>query len=71
MRISDAQIIFNRALEEIVRDKQRLGIIRNINWRARRDLNPQPFDPKSNALSVELRALALLMITADSQSPFR
>ena len=65
MRISDAQIIFNRALEEIVRDKQRLGIIRNINWRARRDLNPQPFDPKSNALSVELRALAVLMITAN------
>ena len=28
-RISDSQIMFNSALEEIVRDKQRLGIIRN------------------------------------------
>ena len=25
-------------------------------WRARRDSNPRPFDPKSNALSTELRA---------------
>ena len=24
-------------------------------WRSRRDLNPQPSDPKSDALSVELR----------------
>ena len=28
-RISDSQIMFNSALEEIVRDKQQLGIIRN------------------------------------------
>src|SRR5690348_15494972 len=26
------------------------------HWRARRDSNPRPFDPKSNALSTELRA---------------
>ena len=26
-------------------------------WRARRDSNPQPSDPKSDALSIELRAL--------------
>ena len=28
---------------------------RASQWCARRDSNPQPFDPKSNALSVELR----------------
>jgi hypothetical protein len=28
-RISDSQIMFNSALEEIVRDKQQLGVIRN------------------------------------------
>ena len=28
-------------------------------WRARRDSNPQPLDPKSTALSVELRALII------------
>ena len=27
-----------------------------MKWCARRDLNPQPSDPKSDALSIELRA---------------
>lgn len=27
-----------------------------MDWRARRDSNPQPSDPKSDALSIELRA---------------
>ena len=29
-----------------------------MKWCARRDLNPQPSDPKSDALSIELRAQA-------------
>ena len=28
----------------------------SAGWCARRDLNPQPSDPKSDALSIELRA---------------
>ena len=37
------------------------------NWRARRESNPQPSDPKSDALSIELRAPLLLYSTIPSQ----
>ena len=57
-RISDSQIMFNSALEEIVRDKQQLGILRNdldareigvliqaaISGRIFRDLDPKMKD---------------------------
>ena len=35
----------------------------NINWRARRESNPQPSDPKSDALSIELRAHPTVFFT--------
>ena len=61
-RISDSQLMFNSALEEIVRDKQQLGIIRNdldareigvliqaaIFGRIFRDLDPKMKDANLN-----------------------
>jgi hypothetical protein len=61
-RISDSQIMFNSALEEIVRDKQQLGVIRNdldareigvliqaaIFGRIFRDLDPKMKDANLN-----------------------
>ena len=38
-------------------------------WRARRESNPQPLDPKSNALSIELRARKELPLYIPAVSP--
>lgn len=38
-------------------------------WRARRESNPQPLDPKSNALSIELRARKELPLYIPTRSP--
>ena len=34
-----------------------VGVEGLVNWRARTDSNRQPSDPKSDALSIELRTL--------------
>ena len=34
-------------------------------WHARRDSNPQPSEPESDALSIEPRALELTVIISD------
>ena len=36
-----------------------------MEWCARRDLNPQPSDPKSGTLSIELRAHAATSNTSN------
>ena len=41
----------------IERTKERTKLVILINWWARRDLNPQPRDYESPALTVELQAL--------------
>jgi hypothetical protein len=43
-------------------------VVRPGGWRARRDSNPRPSDPKSDALSTELRARDLI-ITGPATSP--
>ena len=40
-----------------------LDLSYRMGWRARRDSNPQPSDPKSDALSIELRALPTVFFT--------
>ena len=40
------------------------GLLTLKSWRARRDSNPRPSDPKSDALSTELRARELLWLHA-------
>ena len=53
----------------IERTKERTKLVNLINWWARRDLNPQPRDYESPALTVELQALqGLTRAISDSVS---
>jgi hypothetical protein len=49
--------------KERERGEERCNLL--ILWCARRDLNPQPSDPKSDALSIELRAHAATSNTSN------
>lgn len=63
------QILGQRELDQV---RQRMmGSVRRSEllchvttaWRARRESNPQPSDPKSDALSIELRARPTVFFT--------